>query len=410
MAGIGALKDRALGVVRTQREKRPWLDHLIRAYRRYKSTRGDHMAAAITYFSFLAIFPLLLLGISVTGFVLANNPALVGDLKGLIAENVPGGLGTQLSDSVDSLIQHRNSIGIVALLGVAYSGLGWIGNLRTGLQVVWSCEPQEENFVKAKLGDLVVLLGLGLGIVLSLALTSGGTAAAHWLVTSVGLGDVPGMTVLLRIVGIALALAADVLIFAFLFVRLPRRKVRYRTVLRGALFAAVGYEILKVVGTYYIARVGSSPTYGALAGVVGLLVWIDLVSRFLLLSAAWTATGQQPAEAVDCADDTPEPGPAVGTAVGTEEKPAGADAVVGPAPAAGVRARRDPPRPAAVAGVLVGAGAAVGATAATAGRRYLRRKPKSPPDRQAAAEQTRILIHDDSPAVRRQGTAVRDRR
>ncbi|HEX6755242.1 MAG TPA: inner membrane protein YhjD, partial [Mycobacteriales bacterium] len=329
MAGVGAVKDRALGVLRTQREKRPWLEHLIQAYKRYKSTNGDHMAAAITYFSFLAIFPLLLLGISVGGFVLARNPDLVGDLKELISENVPGGLGTQLSDSVDSLIEHRNSIGVIALLGVAYSGLGWIGNLRTGLQVVWSCETQEENFVKAKLGDLVVLIGLGLGIVASLALTSGGTAAARWLVDSAGLGDVPGMTVLLGIVGIALALVADVLIFAFLFVRLPRRRVRYRTVLRGALFAAVGYEILKVVGAYYLTRVASSPTYGPFAGVIGLLVWIDLVSRLILFSAAWTATGQQPADAADCLDHTPEPG----FAVGTEEKPAAEDAVVGPAPA-----------------------------------------------------------------------------
>ena len=252
MAGVGAVKDRALGVLRTQREKRPWLEHLVQAYKRYKSSNGDHMAAAITYFSFLAIFPLLLLGISVGGFVLARNPALVGDLKELISENVPGELGSQLSDSVDSLIAHRNSIGVIALVGVAYSGLGWIGNLRKGLQIVWSCEPQEENFVKAKLGDLVVLVGLGLGIVLSLALTSGGTAAARWLVDSAGLGDVPGVTVLLAIVGILLALVADVLIFAFLFVRLPRRRVRYRTVLRGAVFAAVGYEILKVVATYYI--------------------------------------------------------------------------------------------------------------------------------------------------------------
>ena len=56
------------------------------------------------------------------------------------------------------------------------------------------------------------------------------------------------MGTLITALGIALALAADTLIFAWLFVRLPRRPVRYRTVLRGALFAAVGYEVLKVVG------------------------------------------------------------------------------------------------------------------------------------------------------------------
>lgn len=363
---MASIKDRALDAARAQRDRRPWLGHLIRAYGRYKATNGDHLAAAITYFSFLAIFPLLLLAISVGGFVLVRNPGLVRDLQELIADNVPGGLGDSLSKSVTTLIENRGSIGLVALLGVAYSGLGWIGNLRTALQLVWSREAQKQPFVKAKLADLVVLVGLGLGIVVSLALTAGGTAAAEALVRLVGLEDVPGMRVVLAVVGIALALAADLVIFAFLFVRLPGRRVRYKTVLRGALFAAVGYEILKVVGTYYIRRVGGNPTYGVFGSAIGILVWIDLVSRFMLVSAAWTATGQQPEE-MD--EDSPEPG----FAVPVDDKPA-AGQVVGPAPVVPVAVRRDPPRPAAVAGVLVGAGAAVGAGAVAGGRRLWRRR------------------------------------
>src|SRR5215207_8284546 len=163
---VAGIKDRVMDAAHVQRAKRRWLDHLVRAYGRYKDTNGDHLAAPITYFSFLAIFPLLLLGISVGGFVLVRNPGLVSDLKDLIADNVPGGLGESLSKSVDSLIEHRGSIGVIALLGVAYSGLGWIGNLRTALQLVWSREAQQQPFVKARLADLTVLVGLGLGIVL----------------------------------------------------------------------------------------------------------------------------------------------------------------------------------------------------------------------------------------------------
>jgi len=292
MAGrLSGAKDRVTGTVRGQRARRPWFDHVLRAYRQYKSANGDHLAAAVTYFSFLAIFPLLLLGVSVAGFVLANNDALQEELRGLIEDNVPGSLGDTLSDSVASIIDNRGSIGLIALVGVAYAGLGWVGNLRTALQLVWTCQTTEEKFVKAKLGDLLVLIGLGLGIVVSLALTSGGTALAHTLIDAVGLDGVPGMGTLLGGITILLALAADTLIFMWMFVRLPRRPVRYRTVLRGAVLAAVGYEILKLVGTYYIALISANPTYGIFAGAVGLLVWIDLVSRFLLLAAAWTATG-----------------------------------------------------------------------------------------------------------------------
>jgi membrane protein len=364
---MAGLKDRATGALRRQRAKRPWLDHLIRAYRQYKDANGDHVAAAITYFSFLALFPLILLGASIAGFVLANNAELQRRLQQAITDNVPGSLGDTMSQAVESVIQNRGSIGVIALLGVAYAGLGWVANLRTGVQLVWACEVKKESFLRAKLADLLVLVGLGLGIVLSIALTSGGTAATQAVVNALNLDGVPGMGTLVAGVTILLALAADTLLFMWMFTRLPGRPVRYRTVLRGAVFAAVGYEILKVVGTTYIANVTSNPTYGALAGVIGLLVWIDLVSRFLLLSAAWTATGTQPESEDACA-----PAPEEGFAVPVDERPR--RGVVGPVPAGVADGVREAPKPAAVAGALVGTGALLGAGATAAGHRYLRRR------------------------------------
>jgi membrane protein len=249
---------------------------------------------------------------------------------------------------------------------VAYAGLGWVGNLRTGVQMVWAGEVTKENFVKAKLEDLVVLVGLGIGIVLSLALTSGVTSAIHAVLTGLHLDGIPGMGTLVGGLAILLALAADTLLFMWLFTRLPRRPVRYRTVLRGAIFAAVGYEALKIVGTTYIAAVTANPTYGVFASAVGLLIWINLVSRYLLISAAWTATGRQPRGA----PDVPEP-PEEGFAVPVEDKPPGV--VIGPVPA-GTRTR-EAPRPAAVAGALVGTGALLGAGATATATRLLRRRP-----------------------------------
>lgn len=360
MAGV---VDRVKGTLRRQRARRPWLDHVIRAYQQYKAANGDHLAAAITYFSFLAIFPLILLAASVTGFVLANNEGLRQKLLDAITKNVPGSLGDTLSGSVGSIIANKGSIGIIALAGVAYAGLGWVGNLRKGVQIVWACERTEEKFLKAKLGDALVLVGLGLGIVLSLALTSGGTALSKVVIEALSLDGIPGMGTLIAVVGILLALAADTLLFTWLFVRLPRRPVRYETVLRGALIAAVGYEVLKVGGATYIAGVAKNPTYGSFAAAVGLLIWIDLVSRFLLLAAAWTATGKQPEGSTECGPTPPEEGFSVDVA----DRPA--SGMVGPGSEA-----REPARAGAVAGVLVGTGAVLGAATATAGRRYLRRR------------------------------------
>ena len=118
-----------------------------------------------------------------------------------------------------------------------------------------------------------------------------------------------------------------------------------------------------------------NPTYGPFASAIGLLIWIDLVSRFLLLTAAWTATGRQPPAPDDCAD-TPE----AGLAVDVADRPPGGRRVIGPVPAGDGRnpaadgAGNGTPNPVAVAGVLVGTGAALGVGAAAAGHRYRRRR------------------------------------
>ena len=72
--------------------------------------------------------------------MLANNADLQHRLEEVISENVPGSLGDTLSQAVQSVIDNRGSIGVIALLGVAYAGLGWVGNLRTGVQLVWAGE------------------------------------------------------------------------------------------------------------------------------------------------------------------------------------------------------------------------------------------------------------------------------
>ena len=63
-----------------------------------------------------------------------------------------------------------------------------------------------------------------------------------------------------------------------------------RIAVKGALLASVGFEVLKIVGTYTIAHTANSPTAGPFAGIIAVLIWIQLVARFMLFACAWTAT------------------------------------------------------------------------------------------------------------------------
>lgn len=334
------------------KERYYWLGHAVAAWHRFRDNKGNHFAGALTYFSFLALFPLVLLAASVLGFVLRNNPGLQNDLYAKVTSGLPGGFGQIVRDSINAAEKQRTGVGIVGLAGVLLAGLGWVGNLRAAINAVWGVQTPRRNFVIAKLADLVVLAGLGIGIVVSVGLTTIGTQFTDAILRAADLDQVRGMHALVSIAGYLLAVVGDVLIFSWVLGRLPQAHPPARVVFKGALLAAVGFGVLKVVGTYYIPRVAHSPTVGAFGSIIGVLLWIDLVSRYLLYCAAWTATAQAPA-----AESAP----------------------IDPAPIEPVPAPSPPPQPAMpllrLATSLFGAGVAVGggAVAIVTARRRRRR-------------------------------------
>jgi uncharacterized BrkB/YihY/UPF0761 family membrane protein len=92
------------------------------------------------------------------------------------------------------------------------------------------------------------------------------------------------------LLAVVVAVALDTAVFAILLFRLPGARLPWRRVRSGALLAAVGFGVLKLFGTFLIARVTQNPLYATFGVVVGLLVWINFVSRLLVYAAAWTAT------------------------------------------------------------------------------------------------------------------------
>ena len=283
-----SLKTRASETFARIRGRAGWLDHVVRAGQRYGADMGSQLAAAITYFSFLSLFPLLLLTVSVLGFVLAGHPDLAARVIKGISDTLPG----QSKQIVDGLINSRRTVGLIALLGLLYSGLGWVANLRTAIRTVWHHSASAGNIITSKLHDVVILLGLGLALAISVGISGVGSAATSWVIRVLHLGSITGVGVLTRIITIGIGMVANVVIFLWLFARLPRVQTPWRRVFKGVVFAAVGFEILKLGGAYYIARVTRSATaaYGTLGVVIGALVWINLVCRFVIFSAAWTVT------------------------------------------------------------------------------------------------------------------------
>jgi membrane protein len=273
--------------------RRRSVDHLIRAGGAYIDRNGDHYAAAITYFSVLSLFPLLMIGFAVAGFVLAGNDTLLKELQTSITEAAPAGLGRTLNDVIAEAIRQRGTVGVIGVLAAIYSGYGWMTNLRDALSAMWGHAVPERSFVRNLASDVLSLLGLGLALAVSFGITAAGSGFGEFVLRQVGLDDDAWALFLLRVGTIVLALAANWLVFLWVLSRLPRQPVNVRSAVRGALFAAVGFEILKQLATIYLGIVSTSPT-GALFGpIIGLLLFANLVSRVLLFATAWTATARE---------------------------------------------------------------------------------------------------------------------
>lgn len=300
--------DKAKARMRREVQARPWLDHAIRAGGSYQRQRGDYFAAGITYFTVLAIFPLLMVAFAVAGFVLASDPGLLDELRDKIVENIPGSFGTQINDLIDQAIHSRSTVGVLGLLGAAYAGLGWMANLRAALTEQWEQPAQQGNWFRTKLSDLLALGGLGLAMVVSMglsALSSGGLA--RHLLEQFGLDDIPGVSLLLRLLSLVLAVCASWAVFVWIIARLPRRPVTLGSAVRAAFIAAVAFEIWKQVASIYLQKVLHSPAGVAFGSIIGLMVFAYITARIILFATAWAATAREN----EIEAELPAPGPAV---------------------------------------------------------------------------------------------------
>jgi membrane protein len=267
----------------------------MRAQERYHDSKGDFYAAGITYFTIFALFPLLMVGFAVAGFVLASQPDLLAEVTDKIKGSVSGDLGNQLVTLMESAIDSRTSVGIIGLATAAWAGLGWMANLREALSQMWGLQRGEPlGFVKAKFSDLLALLSAFAAIVVTVALTALGNGTVmrnvlEWF----GVPDFFTLGVLLRIASLVVSLGISWLLFTWIIARLPRESVSFRSALRAGLLAAVAFEIFKLVASVYLASVLQGPAGATFGPVLGLMVFAYITARLILFATAWAATSPE---------------------------------------------------------------------------------------------------------------------
>jgi membrane protein len=275
-----------------ERARYPWFDHVARAAGRYQALFGDRIAAGLTYYSFLSFFPLVAVAFSVVGYLVAIDPDIHSQVQNALVQNFPPGLfgtGSNKID-VDTLASAKTWAGVLGVVALLYTGLGWLSAVRAGLRVMWGMPPSTRNVALRKLDDLGLLLLIGVSLLASLTIAGFGSAFTVQLLDLLGLSHSLTGNLVTKAVAVVLGFLVDLPLFTLMFTGLSGWRPRKR-VLRGVFVASVGFEVLKLVGSLLLSRTTSRPVYATFAVVVGLLVWMYFVNRVLLFAAAWTVTG-----------------------------------------------------------------------------------------------------------------------
>jgi inner membrane protein YhjD len=235
--------------------------------KKFGDDQAGNLAALVAYYSFFSIFPLLLVFVTVIGFVLQDNKEAQQRLLDSALSQFPV-VGDQLRDNIGS-VQGSGLALVVGVLLALWGGLGALEAMQNAMNSVWNVPRHKRpSFLVAKLRSLM-MLGL-----------LGGLIVATTVVANVRF--IPGF------LGLPLAMALNAVLFVLAFKVLTEKKdIDWKVMLPGGIVAGVGFTLLQLVGGWYVNRSinGASRVYGTFAVVLGLLTLLYLMSQIVVYAA-----------------------------------------------------------------------------------------------------------------------------
>lgn len=260
--------------------RHPWAGLPLAVLYKFIDDQGNVLAALITYYAFVSLFPLLLLLVTLLGYALHGNEELQQRLLNSALGQFPV-IGEQLTTNIDPL-QGKVLGLVVGILGSLYGGLRVAQACQNAMNKVWAVPRNARpNPIKARGISLLLLLLLG-GGVLTTTVLSALTTSAEEYGSDLGVGA--------RILATVLSVAVNAVLFVVAFQLMTAEHVTASQVRGGALAAAVGWQVLQQIGTYFVGHElkGASATYGVFGLVLGLLAWIYLGALLIVLCAEYS--------------------------------------------------------------------------------------------------------------------------
>ena len=279
VSGVNAI-DRAYSAVEARimagRRRSKYFDHFCRAILRYDEVLGGRLAAAIAYYGFFAVFALALIGYSIFGFLIKSNLRLFDVVQEFLGQNLP-------FLDVEAILASGRTVGIVGIVGLVFTGIGWVEAIRSSQRLIWRLNEQPGYFGIRQIVDLLVMIGILVLLGISVFAVYGLESLLEWIAGG-------HVSFLRAAVSLILTLGINMLLAAALLAAVPRLRMTVRRLVPPVLQVGIGITLLNTVGRSLVGLVERNPAYGLVASAVGVLVYLYVFNQLLLFGAAWAAT------------------------------------------------------------------------------------------------------------------------
>jgi membrane protein len=263
--------------------------HLMReTFRHWSADYALSMGAALAYYSFFSMAPLLLLVIAVAGLVFGQAAAqghLMHELSGLLGQEAAAAI-----QAVVASVNHPAQSWVAALVSAAVVLVGAtsvFAELQDALDRIWRAPPRPHVGVFALLKDRLLSFGMILGLafllLVSLVVSALVSALDEWW--RVAFGE---WLALAQAVNVMVGFGFTTAVFAMIYKFMPRVRVAWRDVWIGAVVTALLFSVGRFFIGLYLGRSGIASTYGAAGSLVIVLVWVYYSAQAFLLGAEFT--------------------------------------------------------------------------------------------------------------------------
>jgi membrane protein len=266
---------------------RRWMRLTKQAAASWVADAASTMGAAIAFYTLLSMAPLLLIVITLAGFVFGKDAAqgaLIGELRGVF-----GDAGAQAIQAVLASSQHSKGglFSIVAgTITLVIGATSVFTEIQADLDRIWKVSipgAPVGAYLRARLLSFGVIVGTGFLLIVSLAASAALSAIGAWW--SARLGDVASM---LQIVNFVLSYAVITAMFAMIYKLLPSVTIHWRDVLTGAAITSLLFSIGKVLIGKYLGTAAISSSFGAAGTLVMIIVWVYYSAQIFLFGAELT--------------------------------------------------------------------------------------------------------------------------